>query len=244
MILLFICAVLCRVVEFTILYEKNQGFEIQKVSHHVISRIVDDYNTVLAPLDLKLRLGALLPYNEYVSIPDYGTFSKFAGSGNVLERAVALRYIDTNLLILFSSVERRVESKNANKQSLCRGRFFMNLRSLEPNDDIYTAPIKVIKGWLEYILQTNLPEIYDMMKFNLDASVDFDRIKRLQTAVCKKLESKTSPRSHGATKDRKIPRDLSRKAPTFKGLSDTYHKGRVDTRKREVSSDDIDMMLE
>lgn len=178
--LLFVCRALCRFVEFTILYERNQPLEIQKFSQYVISKVVDDYNIILKRVDIKLKLEALLPYNEYATIPSYSSFAKLAGSTNLYERLNALKDIDTNLLILFSSVTSRVNGGDINNPGFCKGRYFLDLKSLEPGDDIYTASIKAVKKWIEYLLKTALPKVYEMSGTDIANYVDPERVRKLK----------------------------------------------------------------
>lgn len=184
MLLLLLTYVFCEVVELTIICEKIMKDESVKLAEFFVKNALREYNHYFSKTDVRFHFNKLLDFESYSNLKEFSEFSQSAGESDILKRKNSLSKIPTNLIVLYSSVDKINESNESENiyrhrsLSPCKGRYFYSLGDSNLSENIFLDIMKAVNGWVEDTFQVKLPNILSEKRedrfFNLKRRVKDD----------------------------------------------------------------------
>lgn len=149
-------------IHFTILYEKALKNFPQKLTKALIDKALEDYNRYLEGTGIAFSLDSVMDYEQYSQMREFRVFSRLAGEDSLKRRLRALKGIDTNLIIIYSSISKD-NASGFNLLNACRSRYFVNLmRRTSSSSEVLPASLESIKDWMSDLLKVDMPDFYEL----------------------------------------------------------------------------------
>lgn len=155
----------------------------RKINEFLIKKVIDEYNLVLQKSDISLSLSNFYDYQTYSVMKDYRKFSAFVGEPELYQRDRSLSRINTNIIVIYSSVNG--SSTDYNSYDLCKGRFYYSYGRSMSSDSIIVI-INAIRSWIEASLQIKLDEIFDQGHSTKDLKIKSEILEELDQCLQEK----------------------------------------------------------
>lgn len=168
-----------KTVRFDILYEKEIRPFKNNFAIEILNRILEDYNNHLSEIGIKFLLNSILDYKQYSNMREYRVYSKLVGSGDLEKRKVSLDKIQKNLIIIYSSLEKK-DRQVPNTINSCKDRVFVNIRNFEATpDEVIQISLESIKKYMGNLLKIEIPEFYQLENILIPKNAKFEHFYSL-----------------------------------------------------------------
>jgi len=168
-----------KTVRFDILYEKEIRPFKNNFAIEILNRILEDYNNHLSEIGVKFLLNSILDYKQYSNMREYRVYSKLVGSGDLEKRRISLDKIQKNLIIIYSSLEKK-DRQAPNTINSCKDRVFVNMRNFEAMpDEVIQMSLESIKKYMGDLLKIEIPEFYQLENILIPENARFEHFYSL-----------------------------------------------------------------